>query len=289
MKSKIILIAIVVGAGLLFLSAGTLLTNRNSVGLADKRTNLALRAIGHQLMLQAGNSRSRVLPVKQIDPFTYQLEFRSAFSFTPDSLVKLVQQKLKEVDSSSHYFVMVLSCNDPTEIIYGYEFSEKKNMTIPCLGREQRVGCYMIQIVFPDKKENKSSANYIWMITLSMMALIGFVGGRYIQKEKKIPSIVPEEFLTVGRYKFYHQRRVLKCHDESIELSDKEAQVLKILATHQNEIVERERLLKEVWEDDGVFVGRSLDVFISKLRKKLQDDSSLRIVSIHGKGYKLEA
>jgi len=55
-----------------------------------------------------------------------------------------------------------------------------------------------------------------------------------------------------------------------------------------NEISNRKQLQKEVWEDDGVLVGRSLDVFISKLRKKLEADPAVRIINIHGKGYKLE-
>jgi len=62
----------------------------------------------------------------------------------------------------------------------------------------------------------------------------------------------------------------------------------RILALSPNEIIERSRLQKEVWEDEGVIVGRSLDMFISKLRKKLEVDPNINIVVIRGKGYKLE-
>ena len=55
-----------------------------------------------------------------------------------------------------------------------------------------------------------------------------------------------------------------------------------------NQIIKREELTKKVWEDNGVFVGRSLDTYISKLRKKLQDDDSIQLINIHGIGYKLE-
>lgn len=288
MKSRLILIGIVVGMGVLFLSAGTLLTDGKSDELADTRINLALRSIAHQLMRQAGDFSSRIQPVKQIDPNTYQLEFKGAFTFVPDSLVKIVQQKLKETDLSSHYLVTVVNCLNPNQIVYGFEFSEKKEISIPCLGRTQPIGCYVINIVFTDIAKSNSSTGYVWMISLSMMALIGFIGGRFIQNEKPAQVATLGEFVLIGKFTFYYERRVLKSEKDSIDLSDKESQVLKILAMHQNEIVERDRLLKEVWEDDGVFVGRSLDVFISKLRKKLQSDSSLRIVNIHGKGYKLE-
>ena len=96
-------------------------------------------------------------------------------------------------------------------------------------------------------------------------------------------------FTSIGKYAFYQDRALLKQGEEQVELSDKEAKLLSIFATNQNQVIERDRLLKEVWEDEGVFVvGRSLDVFVSKLRKKLQGDEAIKITSIHGKGYKLE-
>jgi DNA-binding winged helix-turn-helix (wHTH) protein len=55
-----------------------------------------------------------------------------------------------------------------------------------------------------------------------------------------------------------------------------------------NQIIKRDELTKKVWEDNGVFVGRSLDTYISKLRKKLKDDDSVRLINVHGVGYKLE-
>jgi DNA-binding winged helix-turn-helix (wHTH) protein len=57
---------------------------------------------------------------------------------------------------------------------------------------------------------------------------------------------------------------------------------------HPNQIIKRDELTKKVWEDNGVFVGRSLDTYISKLRKILKDDDSIRITNVHGVGYKLE-
>ncbi len=81
---------------------------------------------------------------------------------------------------------------------------------------------------------------------------------------------------------------MLKTREDAIELTTKENQVLKILASNLNETLSRDQLQKEVWEDEGIFVGRSLDVFIFKLRKKLEVDPGIRIVNVHGKGYKLD-
>ncbi|WP_394341510.1 winged helix-turn-helix domain-containing protein [Albibacterium indicum] len=74
----------------------------------------------------------------------------------------------------------------------------------------------------------------------------------------------------------------------NIDLTRTETRLLLIFALSPNETIERSRLQKEIWEDKGVIVGRSLDIFISKLRKKLEFDPSVQIVVVRGKGYKLQ-
>jgi DNA-binding response OmpR family regulator len=73
-----------------------------------------------------------------------------------------------------------------------------------------------------------------------------------------------------------------------IALSKKECELLEIFVANANQVVKREELTKKVWEDNGVIVGRSLDTYISKLRKKLQKDNSIKLTNVHGVGYKLE-
>ncbi|WP_370097459.1 winged helix-turn-helix domain-containing protein [Xanthomarina gelatinilytica] len=75
---------------------------------------------------------------------------------------------------------------------------------------------------------------------------------------------------------------------EEISLSKKECELLEIFAAKPNQVIKRDELTKKVWEDHGVIVGRSLDTYISKLRKKLEADSSIKITNVHGVGYKLE-
>lgn len=94
-------------------------------------------------------------------------------------------------------------------------------------------------------------------------------------------------FIPLGKFKFYAEKDHLVFENKEIKLSEKEGKCLKIFAENINEIVERERLMKEIWEDEGVIViSRNVDVLISKLRKKLINDSNLKIINIHGKGYK---
>jgi DNA-binding response OmpR family regulator len=93
---------------------------------------------------------------------------------------------------------------------------------------------------------------------------------------------------SLGKVVFDAKNRKLNINGNAIDLTGTETRVLLIFASSPNETIERSRLQKEIWEDEGVIVGRSLDMFISKLRKKLELDPNIKIAVIRGKGYKLE-
>lgn len=93
----------------------------------------------------------------------------------------------------------------------------------------------------------------------------------------------------LGRFHFNPRLRELK-HDELTQtLSPKENELLKMLAEHKNDLLPRERALKKIWGSDTYFNGRSMDVYIAKLRKYLKDDTNIEIVNIHGNGFRLVA
>ncbi|MES2328518.1 MAG: response regulator transcription factor [Bacteroidota bacterium] len=93
----------------------------------------------------------------------------------------------------------------------------------------------------------------------------------------------------LGRFHFNPKLRELK-HDEMTQtLSPKENELLKMLAEHKNDLLPRERALKKIWGSDTYFNGRSMDVYIAKLRKYLKDDTNIEIVNIHGNGFRLVA
>ena len=91
----------------------------------------------------------------------------------------------------------------------------------------------------------------------------------------------------VGKFTFYPLTQMLVIEDESVKLTTKESDLLKLLCIHKNEILERNYALKSIWIDDNYFNARSMDVYITKLRKYLKRDSSVSILNVHGKGYKL--
>lgn len=92
---------------------------------------------------------------------------------------------------------------------------------------------------------------------------------------------------SIGKYTFNTETQTLKCGEEGFKLTTKEAQLMRLLALNKNEVVDRSFTLKTIWHDDNYFNSRSMDVYITKLRKYLKHDQKVEIVNVHGKGFKL--
>ena len=92
---------------------------------------------------------------------------------------------------------------------------------------------------------------------------------------------------TIGNYEFDSQKQILKIGDKEQKLTTKESELLKLLCSNMNNVLERNFALKTIWQEDSYFNARSMDVYITKLRKYLKEDTSIQILNIHGKGYKL--
>ena len=276
------------GVGALFFSAMSILLDSNSPKRREGEAAIAMRQIGHVLLLQSGDTTSRVLPVKQLSENTFQIAFQSQFSFVPDSLVKIVRSSLAESIPNRPYIVNVHDC-ESMDVVYGFQIGTQQTTTlVPCLGREQVLGCYTIQLNFLNETEKGADQYYLYLVAIVGLGIF-IASGKSMVKEKKIQA--PESLegsIIIGNYYFFGDRRILLYEQQRIELSEKETKLLKIFAAHLNQPVMREHLLKEVWEDEGVIVGRSLDVFVSKLRKKLSQDPTVQLLNIHGLGYSLK-
>ena len=101
------------------------------------------------------------------------------------------------------------------------------------------------------------------------------------------PVNAVEEF-EIGSFLFNSKLRILKKDDKETKLSPKEAALLKMLCEFKNDVMPREKALKEIWKDESYFTGRSMDVYIVKLRKFLASDSKIEINNLHGNGYSLQ-
>ena len=250
------------------------------------RREVLLRRIGHEILLQSGDSTSRVLPIKKIAENEYQISFEKEFAFQTDSLVNTTKRLLVKDYHVSDYIVNVINC-DNSSVAYGYAISKnKKEDILACVGRKQPIACYKINIKF--KPSDVVTANYrYYLVGLAFLLLIGFIFWK-LKPKKQLSKIDNNKLFTFGSVVFDAQKRQLEINDETIDLTATETRLLLIFASSPNETIERSRLQKEIWEDEGVIVGRSLDMFISKLRKKLELDPNINIVVIRGKGYKLE-
>jgi two-component system OmpR family response regulator len=96
-----------------------------------------------------------------------------------------------------------------------------------------------------------------------------------------------EERYVIGSYTFDPLKQILINGDQSVKLTTKESELLELLCRYGNEILERNFALKSIWIDDNYFNARSMDVYITRLRKYLRNDPSVKILNVHGKGYKL--
>ncbi len=91
----------------------------------------------------------------------------------------------------------------------------------------------------------------------------------------------------IGKFSFDSKRQILKGKANQYNMTSKESELLRLLCLNQDRVLERSAALKKIWGSESYFDGRSMDVFISKLRKYLKDDSRIEIINIHGKGFKL--
>jgi len=261
---------------------------RQESNMENPKNEIVLREIGHELLNSSKDSISKVLPIKMLSANEFQIRFENKFSFSPDSLVAIVQKNLEKSTFPREYSVNVSECSSK-EVSYGFLVSIKdKETIIPCIGRNMPSGCYIISIkFFPTNTiffNNKIL--FFTFIILVLSVLFWFIINR--KKEKLFYQKECIKSIQIGKYFFYHEQHYVEYEDVKIVLTSKESKLLYIFFTSPNEIIDRNILQREVWENEGVIVTRSLDMFISKLRKKLNKDPLVNIVNIHGIGYKLE-
>lgn len=260
----------------------------NEEGHFSERVKVALRDSGNRLLLSNNDSTSLVLPIVESDKNKFELSFQSSLSINPDSLVSIVEWSLKTSNLPSNYILEVIRSNDD-EVVYSYQISDTvESNIIPCIGRNLPVDRYRIAVIFTSRGSTWLSFKNFALISLFSTGFIGLLFF-YGKKDRKGEYNDEPIFQTqIGSYKFCSDQNKLIRKGKTIKLTSKECELLHILSKNQNQIVKRADLIKEVWEDNGVYVGRSLDTFISKIRKKLVADNSIKITNVHGVGYKLE-
>lgn len=263
----------------------------------EKHIKVSLRMIGHQVLLQFGDSSSRVLPIEHIGE-QYIIKFESKFEFNPEDLVAITKQVAEDTDFALEYIVEVEECQTK-EVVYSFEVNnlEKESDIAPCSSRDQPESCYQLLFTLLDsvdevssesvQHEDKSTSNSTWLIFFLTILIPIIVVFAFMRRKRKSQQSVNPDIIPIGKFQFDKRNAVLLLGQNEIELTSKEADLLMLLHESANSTVEREHILNAVWGDEGDYIGRTLDVFISKLRKKLEADENIKITNTRGVGYKL--
>lgn len=163
------------------------------------------------------------------------------------------------------------------------------------LAKEIRALDATIPIVFLTAKSMKEDAiqgftvgadDYITK-PFSMEELLMRIKAILRRTENKNSKSTDQTEFKIGKYKFDFKHQILEIKGLQQKLTTKEAQLLHLLCVNVNEVLDRNFALKSIWHDDNYFSGRSMDVYIAKLRKYLKEDSSIELLNVHGKGFKL--
>jgi two-component system, OmpR family, response regulator VicR len=107
-------------------------------------------------------------------------------------------------------------------------------------------------------------------------------------RRSKIASAPVPTYLTIGNYLLDHKNLLLKFENQAKNLTQKEADLLKMFMENKNEVIKRSHILETLWGEDDYFLGRSLDVFISRLRKYLSQDERISVENIHSVGFRMK-
>jgi len=253
----------------------------------SEKVKVSLRSIGHQLLLANQDSTSIVKPIIEMGEGKFQLSFENELSVEPKYLVTIIQESIEKSELPTNYLVEVKPCASQ-EVVYSYEMKNtQENSIIPCFGRVLEKNCYIVELGFSIKETTVISNQALFFI---LVLLVFFLLTVIYYKRNTTPETARSEgdYKILGCFQFYPEQNKLIKEALEISLSKKECEILSILIEQPNQIIKRDELTKRVWEDNGVVVGRSLDTYISKLRKKLKDDTSIKITNVHGVGYKLE-
>ena len=108
-----------------------------------------------------------------------------------------------------------------------------------------------------------------------------------LRRSQEMEQNKEQRLFHIGKFEFDYDRQVLKDSSEERKLTSKESDLLRLLAQHENDTLDRTEALKKIWHDDSYFNARSMDVYIAKLRKYLKSDPNIELINVHGVGFRL--
>ena len=204
-------------------------------GELDQHKEVALRMIGHQLLLAAGDSTSRVLPVQR-DFNKYIISFADSLYIYPDELNGIVQDVVDDSELSASFIIEVMKCQTD-EVVYAYEVSSSDTGDlVPCLGRELPWGCYVLHFTETSFTEDQIQTSNDepaggasgWWIALLAALVLG--GTAFLIRTRKQPKHLSDpNLIQLGKYRFDTIKSELIIEEQRIELTTKESDLLMLL------------------------------------------------------------
>ena len=249
---------------------------------------LIVRQLGHDYLRTVGDSTSRIPPIRRRADETLTLQTAGFVAY--DTLITIARRTFRQAGITAGYTLGIEDCRTG-DLLLGSVFPPPTNQQVfepgdaACVGRDQDDRCANIVIRFQqDEKGNKHSTNWLAGGLGMLLLCLGFY--RY-RKETVDPAQPPPGILQITPGTSLDETALeLKTPAGTDTLTFREAKLLAFLARRPNEVLPRERIHDEVWADEGVITGRSLDVFVSRLRKKLAGVDDVEIQTVHGIGYR---
>jgi hypothetical protein len=259
----------------------------------SQQVNLAMRQTADRLLDLAGDTTRAIPPVEKVSEGEYMLRIESQFSY--DSLPGFLETALAQHGIREKYHVAVLDCLENL-LMLGYSQESVEDGKVPCSGRQPIGDCYNLSVSFPNLANKASSNGWAWwaLANFAAFGLLSFFvykklkNNQLDKSQPSSPAIENDALLRFGSTIFDPTNLYVEVIGTRQSLTFREAKLLQFFAERPNQVLERDAILAAVWEDEGIIVGRSLDVFVSRLRKILQKDPSLKLANVHGVGYRLE-
>lgn len=259
----------------------------HTVPIDPDQVNLALRKMADGLLRRAGDHESRIPAVEQTAPLVWRVQLDEPFAY--DALPGLLQQSLDRYGITASYEVAVRRCADNMIDLGYHQLDWLQDSLVPCSGRAFSEECHFIEVTFlaADAAKAGSTRPFPWWLWLLLGGGLA-TGISFLWPGKPPRKVLSHDLLPIGGATLDLAGQTLTSPAGQHHLTYREAKLLAFFAHHPDRVLEREAILQHVWADEGILVGRSIDVFVSRLRKKLVIDPTVSIVAVHGVGYRLE-
>lgn len=252
---------------------------------APEGYNLALREVIHALLLKQQDSTTTIPPIIELGEGRYSLRMESIVKY---GLIKAEADRVFARHQMPLTYRLAVHDCATHKLILGYLATpDSLSDTFPCEGRVESLSCSVLIFTLGEEHmPQKSSFPLSLAGGIGMFLLaIGFV---VFEKRKVIEAVFSKEEKPSTSSQFLREKRQLTIGSHTHQLTEQETKLLAYLYDHPNEDLARKQILGNVWESGDVMITRTLDVFISRLRKMLEADPYINIITVRGHGYRME-